>query len=153
MAGTDSNDPEHLRIALAALNISSEITGISVDACRYGGIADIYQGVRMSSGASGPTSVAIKFIRSNKKEFETMLRRYRREIRVWQGIDHPNVLPLLGLYWGSRQLPALVSPWCEHGSISAYLQTLPAGVDVLQRKHVSLQEIARGLAYRKHGAP
>lgn len=36
-------------------------------------------------------------------------------------MDHPNVLPLRGIYFGMGPLPAAISPWCANGDICAYL--------------------------------
>lgn len=50
----------------------------------------------------------------------------KKEIRVWEKLVHPNVLPLHGLCWlrgdsSSIQVPSLVSPWMLGGSLRSYL--------------------------------
>ena len=47
----------------------------------------------------------------------------KREAVVWQRAHHPNVLRLYGFRSGEE--PALVSPYCPHGSIWRYLETHP----------------------------
>lgn len=46
--------------------------------------------------------------------------RMMNEVTIWHRLDHFNVLPLLGIVQGVNRarLPALVSPWCERGTVS-----------------------------------
>lgn len=48
---------------------------------------------------------------------------------------HPNILPLLGLYWGTHPLPAMVSPWCDYGDMNSYVKSLPSGSDRVQAEN------------------
>ena len=45
----------------------------------------------------------------------------RHELRVWVSLDHPNVLPLLGVAI-TDELPSLVSEWMEESTMSKYLK-------------------------------
>lgn len=47
--------------------------------------------------------------------------RIRREITIWQGLKHENVLPLLGITTDFGRYMSLVSPWLENGSLMQYL--------------------------------
>jgi serine/threonine protein kinase len=47
--------------------------------------------------------------------------RIRREIAIWQGLKHENVLPLLGITSDFGRYMSLVSPWLENGSLMQYL--------------------------------
>ncbi|KZV81565.1 kinase-like protein, partial [Exidia glandulosa HHB12029] len=67
------------------------------------------------------------------------------EVVVWREIKHENLLPLYGLYVGIGQLPAMVSPWCEHGDINAYLKSCE-GVST-SMKVTLLLEVLQGLRY------
>ncbi|EJD40349.1 kinase-like protein, partial [Auricularia subglabra TFB-10046 SS5] len=61
--------------------------------------------------------------------------RLRREIRVWQQLDHPNVLPLYGVHFGmSGDFPSLVAPWCENGDICTYLASRADDPDLFNIK-------------------
>jgi serine/threonine protein kinase len=47
--------------------------------------------------------------------------RVRREIAIWQGLNHANVLPLLGVTSSFGPYLSLVSPWLGNGSLMHYL--------------------------------
>jgi serine/threonine protein kinase len=50
------------------------------------------------------------------------VQQFYREALVWQGLDHPSVLPLFGIdretFQGSL---CMVSPWMENGTVLKYL--------------------------------
>lgn len=48
--------------------------------------------------------------------------RLRRELTVWQRLDHPNILPLYGVTSDFGFYPSLVCPWLENGNLNLYLQ-------------------------------
>ncbi|KAG8950738.1 hypothetical protein FRC04_007157 [Tulasnella sp. 424] len=68
--------------------------------------------------------VAVKALRGTDIEGidETrMKKRLGREIYVWAALRHSNVLEFLGFaFEGGR--PCLISPWCENGTLSGYLE-------------------------------
>jgi serine/threonine protein kinase len=53
--------------------------------------------------------------------------RLLREIRVWSGVNHPNITPLLGISYDFDRpnTPCLVSPYYLHGSVIDYLREWP----------------------------
>lgn len=61
-----------------------------------------------------------------------MVQEFSQEVLVWSQLEHPNVLPFLGinmdLFPGRH---CLVSPWCNHGSVINYLLLHPE-VDKMQ---------------------
>ncbi|KDQ06380.1 hypothetical protein BOTBODRAFT_121574, partial [Botryobasidium botryosum FD-172 SS1] len=64
-----------------------------------------------------------------------------REVAVWKRLDHPHVLPLLGLYThGSYTY--MVSPWMDNGDALSYVQKNPQ-VDSFKL----LLQIAEGVEY------
>lgn len=47
----------------------------------------------------------------------------KREIRAWLGLDHPNILKLLGIFnRPGLPLPCLVSPWMKNKTATSYLK-------------------------------
>ncbi|KAJ3566750.1 hypothetical protein NP233_g6801 [Leucocoprinus birnbaumii] len=115
-----------------------------------GGCSDIFIGTYSSEGA-GTMNVAIKVLRiSNTHDQENVVKiktRLIRETTVWTTLNHPNILPFLGLdhSLGREGCPALISPFCQKGDIMAYLKTLldPSGAVKLNM----MTGIARGLQY------
>lgn len=51
----------------------------------------------------------------------TMCQRIRHEVRVWAMLQHKNILHFIGMTSGFEPLPAFVTPWMEHGSLTNYL--------------------------------
>ncbi|KAJ7233161.1 kinase-like domain-containing protein [Mycena rebaudengoi] len=104
-----------------------------------GGFGDIYR-----ASYAGKT-VALKHVRNFQRDAE--IRRIRlqfcREALVWQHLQHPYILPLIGI--DRETFPSslcMVSPWMEHGTVLKYLDYHGrANVDKL------LSEIAQGLQY------
>lgn len=46
-----------------------------------------------------------------------------RELRVWQGLQHPNILQVIGFHLDKYHTIAwLVSPWEEEGNLSTYVR-------------------------------
>ena len=57
-----------------------------------------------------------------------------REAIAWKYLQHPNILPLLGVTLAERQF-AMVSEWMEDGNISDFIRENP---DVNRNELVSL---------------
>jgi serine/threonine protein kinase len=46
----------------------------------------------------------------------------QRELRVWQKLDHKNVIKLYGITRGFGSYASMVSPWMENGNLHGYLE-------------------------------
>ncbi|KAK7470070.1 hypothetical protein VKT23_001510 [Stygiomarasmius scandens] len=112
------------------------------DALNGGGFADIWRGEL--DGQIVCIKVPRMFTSSNQETKETTAFAFRHEALLWRQLNHPNVLPFLGvnvnLFTPARL--SLVSPWMENGNIIQYL-TNHSGHDLLS----SISEIATGLDY------
>ncbi|KAJ7831257.1 hypothetical protein B0H13DRAFT_1578489, partial [Mycena leptocephala] len=62
----------------------------------------------------------------------------------WSRLNHPNVLGFLGISVDLGPSPALISPFCQSGSIMKYLTDSPKP---LQECLGVISAIAHGLAY------
>jgi serine/threonine protein kinase len=64
---------------------------------------------------------------SSLLDIHNFRQRLLREVRVWSGVNHPNITPLLGISYDFDRpnTPCLVSPYYLHGSIINYLQECP----------------------------
>jgi len=57
----------------------------------------------------------------------TGIQEFFKEAILWRQLDHPNVLPFLGLYFldDSRQRVCLISPWMRNGNLRHFLSNNP----------------------------
>lgn len=51
---------------------------------------------------------------------QQVTRRLLRTVRVWMTLDHPNIVPFLGVAFNCGDLPALVTPFYVNGNIDLY---------------------------------
>ncbi|KAJ7500320.1 kinase-like domain-containing protein [Mycena galericulata] len=71
------------------------------------------------------------------------------EAKIWRLLDHPNILPFLGISLDLGLSPALISPYCESGPIMKYLQSNTT--DPKEKLQMTIG-VANGLAYlHSHG--
>ncbi|EJD47712.1 kinase-like protein [Auricularia subglabra TFB-10046 SS5] len=118
---------------------------------KFGGLSDVY-GAEWRS-PNGRVKVAIKVLRQHSRNQMKMLQRLRREIYVWQQLQHPNVLPLYGVHLGMGAFPSLVSPWSENGDICSYLASRRDASDPLDLKMHLLEQVLNGLQYLHSHVP
>ncbi|KAJ8083461.1 hypothetical protein PM082_009335 [Marasmius tenuissimus] len=115
-----------------------------------GGFADVYKGI-----ADGDHShpVCLKVLRvhtqSDEHRRKKMVEDFCQEALIWTHLDHPNVLPLIGVntkLFGTDF--CLVSPWMENGDIITFLKRKPD-----HDRMRSIKEIAAGLEYLHSRSP
>ncbi|KAL0058747.1 Rho guanine nucleotide exchange factor [Marasmius tenuissimus] len=91
-----------------------------------GGFGDVWKG---TIGHAGSTrAVCLKVVKVYlTSDVRRSLVGYLREAIVWKQLDHPNILPFLGIYYldDTRQRICLVSPWQERGNLVDYLKDTP----------------------------
>jgi len=81
-------------------------------------------------------------------EQERLLELLKKEVKAWFPLDHPHVAKLYGVV----QLPAslaMVSPWCENGTMTRYLKETNPGAD----RFKLLFEISSGVLYLHTRSP
>ncbi|KZV96314.1 kinase-like protein [Exidia glandulosa HHB12029] len=144
MASSEPSNDLDSALGIDDLDITPDIEHIS-QRVAFGGMADIHTATWMS--ADGPLKVAVKIIRTTDSVDSGILRRYRREIALWRGIRHPNLLPFCGLYSGTSALPAMVSPWCDNGDIVHYLRTRQYDPEIAELKLDLLKQVCEGVAH------
>ncbi|KAJ7762662.1 kinase-like domain-containing protein [Mycena metata] len=117
----------------------------SRDPAGGGGFADVYK------GRLGNATVALKVLRVHVAG--TLLaevdKNFCREALIWRQIQHPNILPFLGIsktVFSGRL--CMVAPWMDAGSIIGYLASHPTA----DRK-VLLLQVASGLVYLHERSP
>ncbi|KZT36625.1 kinase-like protein [Sistotremastrum suecicum HHB10207 ss-3] len=139
---TRRRNPERLH------DLTGQVEKTSSSAFAWGGFSDVWQGIWKDG--TGSHKVAIKIIRNSlglsKDDEGKLQRRLRREIKVWQSLDHPNVVTLCGICTNFGTFPSMVSLWHDKGSASSYLASLGDRATV-RTKLKLLTEVARGLEY------
>ncbi|TDL27047.1 kinase-like protein [Rickenella mellea] len=69
-------------------------------------------------------------------------KRFRREIMIWNKLDHPNILPFLGVADLPGLTGSLISPWFQNGNCMEYLYRNPDAPRLPM-----MRDIACGLSY------
>ncbi|KAK1227626.1 Rho guanine nucleotide exchange factor [Marasmius sp. AFHP31] len=79
-------------------------------------------------GKMGGSLVCIKVLRVFlAADIDQVLKDYMQEAIVWRQLDHPNLLPFLGIYYmdDSMKRLCLVSPWMERGNLVQFMKDSP----------------------------
>lgn len=118
-----------------------------VDSVGCSEFTDLYVGVWEQPDRS-KTAVAVKCFRNFRRDLFGM--RIKREAVIWRDVNHPNILQFLG-YKEIGQFPSLVSPWCQHGNITEFIDKNPGLTDI--KKLELLCGAARGLEYLHSRTP
>ncbi|KAF8833127.1 hypothetical protein BDN67DRAFT_986230, partial [Paxillus ammoniavirescens] len=71
------------------------------------------------------------------------MEKLRRELKVWDRLQHDNIVQLLGVVSGFRPLSSMVCPWFSNGALSSYLPNHEGMV--LSGRQGLLSNIASGL--------
>jgi serine/threonine protein kinase len=131
------------------VDLTDRITRTSPFYSAGGGFGDIWR-CTLQTGTTQDV-VAVKAIRFQSGEVgASQEKALRRELEMWKRLVHMNILPLLGIARGFSPSISMVSPWCENGSLAAYLQK-HEGITLFDRLRL-LQDVTSGLHYL-HGIP
>ncbi len=60
---------------------------------------------------------AIKYVQSDLTEVEEVVKRFEREIEILEGLDHPNVMPVIAKGHTTNGVPFFVMPRASDGSL------------------------------------
>ncbi|CUA71539.1 cytochrome P450, putative [Rhizoctonia solani] len=91
--------------------------------------------------------IAVKFLR-DRQDGCSQKQPFRREVMVWHKLNHPNILPLLGVVSSGDTYLGMASPYMENGPASGYVHRNPEA-NVLQ----ILCDVAAGMAYLASQTP
>ncbi|KLO18726.1 hypothetical protein SCHPADRAFT_844657 [Schizopora paradoxa] len=130
-----------------ALDLSGQIIKCNEYPAAHGGFADVWKCEWVSE--TGKRKVAVKVLRGklfDGTREERMKRRLNRELRVWQKLDHENIIPLYGTCMDFGHYVSMVCPWYEKGSIRHHLDTRGLELPLSHRLKL-LSDIAAGLSY------
>ncbi|KAH0835653.1 kinase-like domain-containing protein [Lanmaoa asiatica] len=103
-------------------------------------------------GAIQSGTVALKFLRQYQSVAdnvrEKLLKRLKSEVAAWHRLQHANICPLYGVIQSVHSI-AMVSPWCNNGTIMQYIQREDVHADRL----TLLGQIASGVSYLHNMKP
>ncbi|KAH8114408.1 kinase-like domain-containing protein [Phellopilus nigrolimitatus] len=122
----------------ACLDLTGKILQESSHPNGLGGFCDVFRGLSLAHGVT----VAIKRFRVHIRHDEMFAKSLARELRIWSGLHHPNVLPLLGFTIDDGVYPALISSWMTNGTVIQYLKENPTSSKLSMVKGIAL-----GLCY------
>ncbi|KLO05503.1 kinase-like protein [Schizopora paradoxa] len=140
-----------VKASIEVIDLTDDVTRIGDFAVCHGGFADVWKGLWTDRQSGGlPQLVALKVLRANMVNFvqERLLSRLKKEVQAWHRLDHPHVAKLYGV----MQLPqtlAMVSPWCDNGTVVKYLRETKPDANRLQL----LYEVASGVSYLHGRSP
>ncbi|KAK0436365.1 hypothetical protein EV421DRAFT_1907980 [Armillaria borealis] len=145
-------------ISLGVRNLTSCITPIGERPECFGGFAEIW-GAQLTS-SNGKLSVAVKYLRLCVTEVTKHL---YREIRIWQSLEHPHVLPLLGICYNANTYESIrasgehivdpmvsigiVCPWMVNGTLVDYLKHRQTKAENIELRLRLLIQVCSGLMY------
>ncbi|KIO04986.1 hypothetical protein M404DRAFT_530662 [Pisolithus tinctorius Marx 270] len=100
-----------------AINLDGRIERDQTPRAR-GGKAVVYRGTLLSEGTAVAVKAVIGATEVNMKDMKQVL----REAHVWSKLDHPNVLPLLGITTEFDLTVSIVTTWMERGNARCFVQ-------------------------------
>ncbi|KAK0449779.1 uncharacterized protein EV420DRAFT_1646775 [Desarmillaria tabescens] len=139
---------------LNVMDLTTNVTRIGELPEFHGGYGDIWK-ARLVTSSDKKIIVAVK---TNYSNAQTAKRLYR-EIRIWQKLDHPNVLPLFGICHNFASRPSdkhvdpmvatgIVCPWMINGTLMDYLNLCQTKAESIEKVRLRLLvEVCFGLTY------
>ncbi|KAJ3563539.1 hypothetical protein NP233_g8879 [Leucocoprinus birnbaumii] len=88
-----------------------------------GGLGIVYRGNYKGQ------NVCVKAIRTYNAKESIILPALGRDLALWAQADHPNVLPIYGVYMSDptmKESICMVSPWADYGDLRCFLKKHPA---------------------------
>lgn len=137
---TDSLIPEDV-VTTHPQEFGEEILKLESHYFALGEVSNVWKCLLKSS----QRIVAVKAMRGIQSDIDARIkfeRQLENLVLQWQELDHPNILPCLGLTMQFGPIPALIFPMCTEGSIIRYVEAHPE-VNKLQL----LAQVAAGVSY------
>ncbi|KAF5353079.1 hypothetical protein D9758_008754 [Tetrapyrgos nigripes] len=106
-----------------------------------GGFGEVWKGL------IGKQMGCLKVVKIyDDSDIQLLLKDFLKEAILWRQLDHPNILPFLGLYFldECKKRLCLVSPWMENGNARQYLNK--NSEKVIDRT-LLVYDVANGLSY------
>ncbi|KAK7437373.1 Rho guanine nucleotide exchange factor [Stygiomarasmius scandens] len=121
--------------------VLDNVTKIGEHPVAAGGFGEIWRGL------IGGQMACLKVVKVySNSDVQKLLKEFFKEAILWRQLDHPNVLPFLGLYFldDSTQRVCLISPWMPNGNLRHFLSNNPdSSIDRARLVH----DVACGICY------
>ncbi|KAG6334576.1 hypothetical protein ID866_4513 [Astraeus odoratus] len=133
------------------VDLTDEVTKVGQHPVYHGGFSDVWKGI-WTNAAGKSCVVALKFLRQYysiaEVAREKVMRRLKSEIVAWHRLQHPNIALLYGVVQSANGI-AMVSPWCNNGTIMQYLERS----DIQPDRMSLLLQVADGVRYLHNMKP
>ncbi|KAI9462270.1 kinase-like domain-containing protein, partial [Boletus coccyginus] len=118
-----------------------------------GAFGDVYK-CRCRDTLESSSFVAVKSLRyfesedpeENRRKVKELNNKVRRELGLLRRLEHPNIVPLLGVTQGFGPPLAAVSPWMLHGTLHSFLKHKGQMLTVVERLQL-VHDIGCGLEH------
>ncbi|KZV92696.1 kinase-like protein [Exidia glandulosa HHB12029] len=147
LVDNDVSTTDDLRLVFSKIDISQELFDVSHIVVGKGGYSDVVRGNLRT--VRDTLMVAIKKPRALHRD-PAFLKKLAGEIALWNSVIHRNILPLLGLAWIENDIPAMVSPWCQHGNIMEFLAQKRDDEHLMSVICRLLRDVLQGLGHLHH---
>jgi hypothetical protein len=125
------------------IDLTDDVEIIGDSAVAHGSFSDVWKGKWEDPIERRPRIVALKFLRQVmvKGVREKLLKRLQAEVLAWHRLCHKNVSQLFGIVQSPHSI-AMVSQWCDNGTLSCYLKNIPEA-----NRLKLLVQVASGISY------
>jgi len=130
------------------VDLTDQIVRDSAIRTAGGAFGDVYK-CRCTNASGSSSLVAVKTLRhfaSEDPEENQKKKVLRRELGLLKRLEHPNIVPLLGVTKGFGPIPGVVFPWMSNGSLHSFLKNKGQTLTLVERLQL-LQGIGSGLEY------
>ncbi|OAX38704.1 kinase-like protein [Rhizopogon vinicolor AM-OR11-026] len=132
------------------VDLTEEVEKVGDAPVSGGSFADVWKGV-WTNPHSGAQPVALKYLRQymhmTSEVKEKLLLRLKSEVVAWHRLRHSNIAQLYGVIQSPNSI-AMVSPWCNNGTLTRYL-----GVNPEVDRFALIQQIASAVSYLHNCQP
>ncbi|TFK63642.1 kinase-like protein [Pluteus cervinus] len=130
--------------SITLADLTEEVKLMGNGAVAYGSFSAVWKGEWYDPVERRSRVVALKFFRQifGDKARERLLKRLQDEVIAWHNLCHRNVNPLFGIFQSVEGI-ALVSPWCQNGTLVEYARSKAPTSALLDL----LIQAASGVAY------
>ncbi|KAF8962816.1 kinase-like domain-containing protein [Flammula alnicola] len=124
-------------------DLTDEVVVLGDSAVAHGSFSDVWMGKWEDPVERRTRMVALKFLRQIMVQNvrEKLLKRLQAEVLAWHRLCHKNVSQLFGIVQSPNSI-AMVSQWCDNGTICSYLKRNPTA-----NRLKLLIQVALGIAY------